>query len=122
LPARISLLAQCAFDAPWSRTFPQKRCTGFTNSQGAGSQACFLAMTVEAHITCAFPETALPAAEKLSDLARRHGLITWTSPFREGEWQIRIEGDSDALHQFSIVTGLGMRRPSVRLYSPVERN
>ena len=71
-------------------------------------------MTEVARMTCAFPESALPVADKLSNLARRHGLAAWLTPSTDGEWQIRFEGERDALLQFSLESGLGTQRMEAR--------
>jgi hypothetical protein len=58
-----------------------------------------------AHLRCAFPDSALRTADKLSDMARGQGLAAWVRPRYPGEWEIRFEGDEDQLRGFATKLG-----------------
>jgi hypothetical protein len=67
-----------------------------------------------AHLACAFPDSALGVADRMSDMARSQGLAAWTRPRGPGEWEIRFEGEEKSLRQFA--TRLGFTEVDSAIY------
>lgn len=59
-----------------------------------------------AHITCAFADGAISIADRLADMARGYGLVAWMRARADGEWEIRLEGESALLEKFTAEVGL----------------
>jgi len=57
------------------------------------------------YLLFAFPASALHASEKLGDIARELGLVTWTTALTDGSFQIRVEGDRSMLRVFASTVG-----------------
>jgi hypothetical protein len=67
-----------------------------------------------AHLACAFPDSALGVADRMSEMAREQGLSAWTHPRGPGEWEIRFEGDEKTLRKFA--TRLGFTEVDSAIY------
>lgn len=62
-------------------------------------------MNDTAHLSCAFPDSALGVADRLGDMARAAGLVAWTHPRSPGEWEIRFVGEAQQLRGFAAKLG-----------------
>ena len=62
-------------------------------------------MCAEARFTCRFAPHALGLSERIGDLARSRGLISWTTQIG-GEYEIRFEGPTEALREFAAEIGV----------------